>query len=212
MPSSSWKWSLVLLGVLLLAPNRVLAHCDGMDGPVVKAAQKALEAGNVNLVLIWVQKADEVEVRKAFDQTIIVRKLSPEAKALADRYFFETLVRLHRAGEGAPYTGLKPAGRDLGSAIPAADKALEAGSIEPLLKLLSDAVQAGTGEHFKHAMAKKHFDKNDVEAGRQYVKADVEFVHYVERIYQVTKNPAHGHYSEHEESGMAADEHAEKPR
>jgi len=212
MRANSWKWSLVVLGLLVLAPSRALAHCDGMDGPVVKAAQKALDTGNVNLVLIWVQKADEVEVRKAFDQTIIVRKLSPDANALADRYFFETLVRLHRAGEGAPYTGLKPAGRDLGPAIPAADKALEAGSVEPLLKLLSDAVQAGTGELFKHVMAKKNFDKNDVEAGREYVKAYVEFVHYVERIYQAAKNPAHGHYSEHEESGMAAEEHAEKPR
>jgi Family of unknown function (DUF6448) len=107
MTRRSWTWTLVALGLLFLAQDRALGHCDGMDGPVVKAAQKALEAGNVNLVLIWVQKADEVEVRKAFDQTITVRKLGPEARALADRYFFETLVRLHRAGEGAPYTGLK---------------------------------------------------------------------------------------------------------
>jgi hypothetical protein len=211
MTRRSWKWILVALGLLVLAPNRVLGHCDGMDGPVVKAAQKALETGNVKLVLIWVQKPDEVEIRKAFDQTITVRKLSPEARALADRYFFETLVRLHRAGEGAPYTGLKPAGRDLGPAIPAADKALEADSVEPLLKLLSDTVQAGTREQFKHAAAKKNFDKNDVESGREYVKAYVEFVHYVERIYQAAKNPAHGHYSENEEAGMATEESAEKP-
>jgi hypothetical protein len=122
------KWDLVFLGLLLLAPNRALGHCDGMDGPVVKAAQKALETGNVNLVLIWVQEADEPEVRKAFAQTMAVRKLGPEAKELADRYFFETLVRMHRAREGAAYTGLKPAGRDLGPAIPAADRALEDGS------------------------------------------------------------------------------------
>jgi hypothetical protein len=211
MAGRSWKWALVALVLLVLAPNRALGHCDGMDGPVVKAAQKALETGNVNLVLIWVQKTDEVEIRKAFDQTMAVRKLSPEAKALADRYFFETLVRLHRAGEGAPYTGLKAAGRDLGPAIPAADQALEAGSVEPLLKLLSDAVQAGTGEHFKQAVAKKNFDKNDIEAGREYVKAYVEFVHYVERIYQAAKNPAHGHYSENEEAGMATEEPAQKP-
>ena len=89
-----------------------MRHCDGMDGPVVKAAQKALEIGNVNLVLIWVQKADETEIRNAFAQTMQVRKLSPEAKALADRYLFEALVRLHRVGEGAPYTGLKPAGKE----------------------------------------------------------------------------------------------------
>lgn len=211
MTRSGWKRALVALGLLVFMPNRVSGHCDGMDGPVVKAAQEALKTGNVNLVLIWVQKGDEAEIRKAFDQTIAVRKLSPEAKALADRYFFETLVRLHRAGEGVPYTGLKPAGRDLGPAIPAADKALEAGSVEPLLRLLTDAVQAGASEHFKHAMAKKTFDKNDVESGREYVKVYVEFVHYVERIYLATKNPARGHYSENEETGMANEETAGKP-
>jgi len=211
MARPSWKWALVALGLLVLAPNRALGHCDGMDGPVVKAAQTALETGNANLVLIWVQKADEVEVRKAFDETMVVRKLSPEARALADRYFFETLVRLHRAGEGAPYTGLKPAGRDLGPAIPAVDKALETGSVEPLLKLLSEAVQAGTRERFNHAMAKKNFNKHDVEAGREYVKTYVEFVHYAERIYQAAKNPAHGHYSENTEPGMATEVPAGKP-
>jgi hypothetical protein len=30
-----------------------------MDGPVAQAAQKALETGDVNLVLIWVLKDDE---------------------------------------------------------------------------------------------------------------------------------------------------------
>lgn len=194
MTRGSWKYLLLVLGLLVLMPSRALSHCDGMDGPVVKAAQKALDGGNVNLVLIWVQKADEVELRKAFDQTMTVRKLSLEAKALADRYFFETLVRLHRTAEGAPYTGLKPAGRDLGPAIPAADKALESGSVEPLLELLSDAVHVGTNEHFKHALEKKNFDKSDVEAGREYVKAYVEFVHYVERLYEAGKNPAHDHY------------------
>src|SRR3990172_9984859 len=96
--------TLFTLGVILLFPNSAMAHCDGMDGPVVKAAQKALASGDVNLVLIWVQKEDEKEIREAFDRTLEVRKLSAEAKELADMYFFETLVRVHRIGEGAPYT------------------------------------------------------------------------------------------------------------
>ena len=120
-----------LLGVIAIAIAllpRASAHCDGLDGPVVQAAQKALETGNVNLVLIWVQKPDEAEIKRAFDHAQAVRKLSAEARELADRYFFETLVRIHRAGEGAPFTGLKPAGRDLGPAIPAADNALRDGT------------------------------------------------------------------------------------
>src|ERR1051326_7561606 len=117
----------VLFMIGLFQPNQAIAHCDGLDGPVVKAAQKALESGNVNPVLIWVLKKDEGEIKKAFQKTLAVRKLNPQAKELADMYFFETLVRIHRAGEGEPYTGLKPAGRDLEPAIPAADKAIESG-------------------------------------------------------------------------------------
>jgi hypothetical protein len=206
MARSSWLAVLIILEFLALTPNRAVGHCDGMDGPVVKAAQKALATGNVNLVLIWVQKGDEPELRVVFGQTINVRKLGGEARALADRYFFETVVRLHRAGEGAPYTGLKPAGRDFGPAIPAADKAIEDGSADRLFKLLSDAVQTGASKQFQATLAKKKFDPNDVEAGRAYVKAYVEFVHYVERIYESAKNPAHGHYSENAEARPSTEE------
>jgi len=79
-------------------------------------------------------------------------------------HFFETLVRIHRAGEGAPYTGLKPAGRDLGPAIPAADKALESGSSEQLVKLLTDTVRNGVHERFKDVIAKKSYDPNNAGA------------------------------------------------
>jgi len=183
-------------------PGKLSAHCDGMDGPVVKASQRALESGNVNTILIWVQKKDEAEVRRAFEKTLAVRKLSPEAKGLADMYFFETVVRLHRAGEGAPYTGLKPAGRDLGPAIPAADKALESGSAELLLRLLSSSLEEGVRDHFKDALVKKDFNNDDGEAGRAYVKAHIEFVHYVERLYEAAKGPAHGHDPESEEADL----------
>src|SRR4030066_2345176 len=128
----------ILFTLALLGPNNLFAHCDGMDGPVITAAKQALETADINLVLIWVSKKDETEIRKAFQKTLAVRKLNPEAKELADMYFFETLVRIHRAGEGEPYTGLKPAGRDLGPAIPAADKAVADGKLAPLSKLLTD--------------------------------------------------------------------------
>lgn len=196
MTSNTTMRILLLLGVLLLMPSLAVSHCDGMDGPVVKAAQQALASGNVNLVLIWVKKDNEAEVRRAFDETIAVRKLSPRAQALADRYFFETLVRLHRAGEGAPYTGLKPAGRDLGPAIPAADKALDSGSLEPVLKLLTEATQEVARKHFREVQEKKNFNTSDLDAGRDYVKAYVEFIHYVEGLWEAARNPAEGHYAE----------------
>lgn len=196
--------SLTLLGIFiaiwLFLPHLVLAHCDGLDGPVVKAAQKALETGDANPVLIWVQKKDEAEIKKAFQKTLAVRKLNSQAKELADTYFFETLVRIHRAGEGAPYTGLKTAGRDLGPAIPAADKALDSGSAKSLLKLLGDAVREGINKQFKMAVARKKFNKEDVPAGREYIEAYVSFIHYVERLYEAAKGAAEGHYPESEES------------
>ena len=42
----------ILCTLVLLGSNNLFAHCDGMDGPVVAAAKKALETGDVNLVLI----------------------------------------------------------------------------------------------------------------------------------------------------------------
>lgn len=191
------------LTLALVPLSRAMAHCDGLDGPVVQAAQEAFKTGDVNLALIWVQKSDEDEVRKAFSRTLTVRKLSPESRELADRSFFETLVRVHRAGEGAPFTGLKPAGRDLGPAIPAADKALRDGNVNELKQLLVDAVSHGVSEHFAKAVSKKDFDKSNVEAGREFVKAYVEYIHCVEAIYERATKPVHGHYHEEEETAHA---------
>lgn len=196
-----------LFMALSFGANDVFAHCDALDGPVIKAAQKALETGNVNFVLIWVPPKDEAEIKAAFEQTMKVRKLSPEAKHLADMYFFETLVRVHRAGEGAPYTGLKPAGLDLGPAIPAGDKALETGSAEPLLKLLSDTVHGGLHATFTAAKNKKNFNENDVEAGREFVLAYVTFIHYVEGLYEAAQRPAQGHSHDAEKAGMHNEAH-----
>lgn len=192
------SWVMLAFGLTLITPTRVLAHCDGLDGPVVKAAQRALETKNPALVLIWVQAEDEAEILTAFDQTLAVRALSPAAKGLADRFFFETLVRVHRAGEGAPYTGLKPAGRDLGPAIPAADKALDEGSPEAVVRLLTDTMHERLLEHFKEAAGAKAFKAGDVAAGREYVKAYVEFIHFVERLYEASTTGAHGHVEETE--------------
>lgn len=159
-----------------------------------------MRSGDINLVLIWVKKSDETEIRNVFQQTLAVRKLSPEAANLADKYFFETLVRLHRAGEGAPYTELKPAGRDLGPAIPMADKALETGSAEPVIQLVTSTIQSGIQKHFNEVMHLKNFSKEKVEAGREYVEAYVSYIHYVEQLYEVAKNPSHGHYPEAEKA------------
>ncbi|HWQ91052.1 MAG TPA: DUF6448 family protein [Clostridia bacterium] len=184
---------LSLTTLTYLTPNTASAHCDTMDGPVVKAAEKALATGNVNLVLLWVQTPNEPQIRHAFERALSVRKLGIEAKELADRYFFETLVRIHRAGEGAPYTGLKPAGTDLGEAVPEADKALATKDAAPLLAMLSNRMDAGLKTRFRTAAERAEFAPNDVAAGREYVRAYVEFVHYVEGVHEALSAGGHGH-------------------
>ena len=184
------------LGFFTLAPARALAHCDGLDGPVVKAAQRALETGNPALVLIWVQEKDEPEIRAAFAQTLAVRELSSQARELADRFFFETLVRVHRTGEGASFTGLKPAGRDLGPAIPASDDAVRVGSLEPVRRLLTDTIDERLRAQFGEVIATRTFQSDDIAAGRAYIKAYVEFIHFVERLYDTAMTAPHGHFEE----------------
>jgi hypothetical protein len=167
-----------------------------MDGPVIAAAKQALETKNVNLILTWVQERDESEINKAFEKTLAIGKLSPEAKDLADMYFFETLVRIHRAGEGAPYTGLKLAGTNLEPSVAEADKALESGSVDRLVKHLAEAVAAGIRERFQHAMENKKHAAESVKAGRAYVESYVEYVHYVEKLDNDAAGTAEHHAPE----------------
>lgn len=186
----------ILAAAALTFAGPAAAHCDGLDGPVVAAARTALDNGDPNPVLIWVQPKDDAEIRGAFAQALDVRKLGPSARAMADTYFFETLVRLHRAGEGAPYTGLKPAGRDLGPAIPLADKAVASGSDRELSAFIEKSVSEGLHTHFADLQRKRNFRPGDLAAGRTYVASYVTFVHYVEGLHQAAEAKVDGHYSE----------------
>ena len=124
----------------------------------------------------------EGEIGEAFRHALAVRPLGPEARALADRFFFETLVRVHREGEGAPYTGLKPAGAAVDPGIAASDAALETGSVDPLVTLLSAEVDRGLRHRFARAAEARKHAAESVERGRQYVAAYVEVMHYAERL------------------------------
>lgn len=179
-----------LLGAALLAvaPGAVYAHCDSMDGPVVKAAQQALAASNVDLVLIWVKPADETAVRDAFSKTLSVRKLGKEARDMADMYFFETLVRLHRAGEGEPYTGIKPAGFYKGE-FDVADRALRAETATELDELPQLARQKLAALR-KEAHEAMRFDPANVAAGRDFVRKYTEYMHFFEKLQELVKHEA----------------------
>jgi hypothetical protein len=173
----------------------VFAHCDTLDGPVIKEARKALETNNLNLVLKWVRKQDETEVKGAFEKTMAVRKLNSQARELADLYFFETLVRIHRAGEGEAYTGLEPAGVAIEPGIQAADKAVESGTAKEFTSDLGEQVAQRIRAEFDAVMVKKQRMNDSVEAGREYVAAYVKFIHFIERLHQLLGD-ADGHHAD----------------
>lgn len=184
------------IALVLGAASPARAHCDTMNGPVVAAARQALETGDAKLVLKWVKKETEPEVVEAFRRTLAVRKQGGEVRDLADRYFFETVVRLHRAGEGEPYTGLKPA-ESVDPFIERADAALEKGEIAPLAAHTSDAVAAGLRSRYERVAAARKRANDSVEAGREFVEAYVDYVHYVEQLANIVGHGGPGKKVEH---------------
>jgi hypothetical protein len=180
-----WLLLAIAVGSLVLSwPVPAQAHCDSINGPVVTAAQTALDGGDVDLVLPYVKPEYEAELVAAFQHTLEVRQLGPEAKELADHYFFETAVRLHRAGEGAAYTGLKME-TDHGPALAAADQALETGSLESVYATLDQALQPGVAETFEAVqMARlKATEEGTVVAQRERVEAELIFEKYVYELH-----------------------------
>jgi hypothetical protein len=163
--------------------------CDALDGRLVALARKALETGDVNHVLPWVRPGDEDEIRHGFEHALAVRRLGERARELADLHFFETLLRFHRAAEGAPYTGLGVAGEDAAPVVPAAEQALDTGLVKALVGLLTEAVRSGLHRRFEAAVASKSFAVDDVAAGRRFVDAYERYTRYIERIWQAATAP-----------------------
>lgn len=192
------------LALMIGASTYAFAHCDTLDGPVVQDARKALAAKDVTPVLKWVQAKDEKGVKAAFAKAVAAQgKKQQEAE---EKKFFETLVRIHRAGEGAPFTGLKPAG-EVEPVIAQADKALLEGKPDGLLTMVTDAVSKGIRERYeKAAETYKHKDES-VQKGREYVEAYVEYTHFVERIQQDAEGHAAAHHGESAHKKHATPKH-----
>lgn len=168
----------------LFHPITAQAHCDSTNGPVVEAARQALAKGDVDLVLPYVPHSAEAELTAAFDHARAVRSLGPEARALADQFFFETAVRLHRMGEGAPYTGLKEAA-DLGPALESAEAALESGELDEVYAVLDQAVRQEVGAKYAAVEAARAHaaEEQTVAAQRERVEAELAFEIYIHDLY-----------------------------
>jgi len=188
----TFAMTLVFGSAWVVMEGNAYAHCDTLDGPVVAEARASLASGDVTPLLKWVSIEEEENIRAAFKHTLAVGKLGEEAKQLADMYFFETLVRIHRAGEGAPYTGLKP-GATIDPAVALADKAIESGSVDKLTNALTQALDKGIRERFDRVMKTRRHAVASVAAGREFVEAYVQFTHYAEGIHGMLKKANHEH-------------------
>ena len=183
------------------APYKASAHCDTLDGPVVQDARKAIETRDITPVLKWVRPKEEKSVRAAFRKVLADTTKNP---VIAEQKFFATLVKIHRAGEGAPFTGLKPAGA-VEPAVAEADKAVMSGSADALVKLVTDDIAEGIRKRYERAAATYRHKDESVAHGREFVEAYVIFTHYVERLHQ----DATGKYAHHEQNEL--DNHKKEP-
>ena len=165
-------------------------HCDTLDVPVVTAAKAALEAGNVNLILPYVPKDGEAEIIRAFEKVMKIRT-DHAAREIADLYFFEAVVRIHRMGEGAPYTGLKPAGLNEGPVIPVAERAIESGSPDELINVLADMLREEITHRFHHMLHLKQRADESVDDAREYVEAMLGLQVWSHSIYERIHGEAH---------------------
>lgn len=192
--------AIVAVGMLFGVQN-ARAHCDSVDGPVAKAVQKALDNGNLNPVLAYAPATAESEIRTAFEKSRKVRGLGADARALADQAFMETVIRLHRAGEGAAYTGLKPAGIDYGPVIPAAEQAVETGDPAKLKAVLMEKIEHALRERLAHVRELKKAPLEpktaaEVPHSRERVSAELGFITFAESLHQAALGKGAEHHAD----------------
>jgi hypothetical protein len=172
-------------------------HCDSLDGPVVRAARRALGEEDVTLVLPFVPKTGEKDVTELFHKVLHARKADPVSREVADEHFFDTVVRLHRAGEGAPFTGLKPAGLDVGPVIPVAEHAAESGESHALEEVLVSVVRSEVKRRLRHLAHLRPEAGHGVDHAREYVKASLGLQVWAHGLYTAARTEPHAAAHEH---------------
>lgn len=182
------------LTLVVLWPQKASAHCDTMDGPTAQDGLTALESADLAHALKWITPEGEAELREVFVRALAARKLGAAAQEVADRWFLENLVRIHRAGEGEAFTGLQPAGVPIDEKVAAADRCVDEGDLRPLEGLVSTERWPELERRFAKVLERRDYDLHDVDAGRSYIEAYVDFFKFAE-----------GHEHDHQH---AAREHA----
>jgi hypothetical protein len=174
----------LLTAFILILSQPLSAHCDSYDGPLIKDALKSFESNNINPILKWVDEKYETEITVLFNKTVSLRGGDKEVYAIVEKHFLETLVRLHREGEGAPYTGLKPAG-SASPIIVLADQAIASGEVKTLTTKLDAHLNKVLADKYNEVMEKSLKKDNSTAEGREYVRAYVEYTHFLEAIHGI---------------------------
>ena len=182
----------VLIFANLVMAETASAHCDGLDGPVINEARSALEKKDVTPLLKWVPQKSERTIKEAFAKTLSERSGGKVTQNAADRKLFEKLVQVHRKSEGAPFTGIKPAGQ-IAPIVKEADAALDKKDVDQLAKHLAEQVEKSIRDKFEKAAHSKEFADQSVEKGREFVSNYVQYVHFVEEVNNMADKPA-GHH------------------
>lgn len=171
----------------------ILAHCDTMDGPLVADIKKSLKSKNIIPVLKWIKKSDEEEIKNMFKKVLCFSQENSELKEILNLYFIETVVRVHRSGEGAPYNGIKPAGFPIDPIIKKGDLSITSGKIDDLAELLSKEIKIKIKNKFEKAWELKSNADLDVEIGRKYTEAYADYIHFIESLHKLIEDSHHHH-------------------
>ena len=181
-----------ILMAMSLFNTKSYAHCDRKNGPVAVAAKEALKTEDFSKVVIWVGEEQEKELKKKFNESLSVYQKGGDSKELAKEYFMSTTVRLHRAAEGMPFTGLKPAS-SAAKDIQVAEKALETGNLDPVMEKFSSKLEDEAQKWFQKALEAKKNKDESIEAGREWADKYVKYIVYLHKLYvKIEKGPPHG--------------------
>ncbi len=187
----SFGKAMILLGMIMFAFSiPTYAHCDSYDGPVIQDALKALNEKDVSYVMKWIDKDQEAEIASLFNKTLGLKNSDLEIYSIVEKHFLETLVRLHRETEGAPFTGLKPAGSTT-PIIQMADQSIENKEVNNLLTNLDKHIQKVITEKYEKVNALSKVKDNSTAEGRAYVEAYVDYTHTLEAIEAALEHGGH---------------------
>jgi hypothetical protein len=92
--------------------------------------------------------------------------------------------------DGQVYGKLKPAGSITDPALLAAEAAMAGGNVDRLARYIADQAEQGIRQRFAAAVEARRQAGESVELGRKYIRAYMEFVHYVDRLHRDARSAA----------------------